>query len=87
MINWYERCIWINLGETENVLCGSNGLITRVIKWAKLERNGFGVKLFLVLQQPGLVGIAADSSRLEMGLEQGKLYHPLTWAPILLSGF
>lgn len=39
------RSVGTNLERTEHVvLCGSAGLITGVIKWAKLDRPGFGVK-------------------------------------------
>lgn len=44
-INWTERSVGINLKGTEHVvLRGSNGLITVVIKWAKLDEHGFGVQ-------------------------------------------
>lgn len=77
LINWIERSVGINLKGTEHVvLCGSNGLITGVIKWANTQGFGFWA---------AWVGIADDSSWLEMGLEQGKMYHPLTWARILSS--
>lgn len=60
---------------------GSNGLITGLIKWAKLDRSGFGVKYIRLWF---LCGLGWDGvSWLEMGLERGKMYHPLTWARIL----
>lgn len=44
-IHWTGCSVGINLEWTEHVvLCGSNALITGVIKWAKLDRPGFGVE-------------------------------------------
>lgn len=85
-INRTARSIGINLGGTEHViLCGSSGLIAGVIKWAKLDEHGFGVHHARLWRLSSLGWIAVDSSWLEMGLEQGKMYHPLTGARILSS--
>lgn len=43
--HWTGSGVGVNLEGTGHVvLCGSNGLITEVIKWAKLDRPGFGMK-------------------------------------------
>ncbi len=52
--------VGMNLEGMEHaVLCGSNGLITGVIKWAKLDRHGFGLKYTRLWF---LCGLSWDSS-------------------------